>query len=107
MWAYAEGIDGTIGGGTLELEAIGVARKMLVDDLPEWHRELRAIRSGQRWANAAAAWCGCSSNSHRHPGIRAPLPLWGGAGGGCCGGRAVARLAGPPPRGEGVDLRSW
>jgi len=46
MWVHTDGIEGTIGGGALELEAIASARKMLADDLPTWHRELRAYPLG-------------------------------------------------------------
>ncbi len=46
MWVSTDGFDGTIGGGTLELEAIAAARKMLTDGLPAWHRELRAYPLG-------------------------------------------------------------
>ncbi len=46
MWVWTDGIDGTIGGGSLEHEAIAAARKMLADDLPDWHRELRAYPLG-------------------------------------------------------------
>ena len=44
MWAWADGIEGTIGGGALELEAITAARAMLEFDV--WHRELRTYPLG-------------------------------------------------------------
>jgi xanthine dehydrogenase accessory factor len=46
MWVRIDGLDGTIGGGALEQEAIAVARKMLADDVPTWSRELRAYPLG-------------------------------------------------------------
>ena len=46
MWVWADDFSGTIGGGALELEAIAVARGMLRDGAPEWHRELRAYPLG-------------------------------------------------------------
>ncbi len=46
MVVWADGFDGTIGGGALELEALAHARKLLAGGLPEWHRELRAYPLG-------------------------------------------------------------
>jgi xanthine dehydrogenase accessory factor len=46
MWVSTDGIEGTIGGGTLEHEAIFHARAILAQGLPEWHRELRAYPLG-------------------------------------------------------------
>ena len=46
MWVWADGYDGTIGGGTLEHQAILYARALLTQEPPEWRRELRAYPLG-------------------------------------------------------------
>ena len=46
MWVWADRIEGTIGGGALEHDAIAVARGMLAQRQPEWRRELRAYPLG-------------------------------------------------------------
>ena len=44
MWVWADGFDGTIGGGALELAAITAARAILGRE--PWHRELRTYPLG-------------------------------------------------------------
>ena len=47
MTVWADGFDGTIGGGTLEYEALAHARALLArNDLAPWHRELRTYPLG-------------------------------------------------------------
>jgi xanthine dehydrogenase accessory factor len=46
MWVQAAGIDGTIGGGALEWQAIATARKLLLDTKQDWARDTATISLG-------------------------------------------------------------
>ena len=59
MWVWADGYDGTIGGGTLEHQAILYARALLTQEPPEWRRELRAYPLGP----ALGQCCGGAQSS--------------------------------------------
>ncbi len=128
MWVFTDGIEDTIGGGTLEHEAIVKARAILASDLPEWRRELRSYPLGPAlgqccggmvrllfevvaadktvgWVSAATAGpCADNGQSARNPTVTGRR--WVTRGTACTAGPSKSVAALTQPTGSALVIRS-